>query len=407
MFPRLTTALLICIFFSFLTPLRSEQIVLKSGKTLTGSIVDYDEHMFRVETEFGFALIRKDRVASINFDSAEAPASTSRNNDEQGRNEKPETGRGPNSLVKPDTARRAGETSASEKAAPTHAAATLPESPPEKIETADSPAVGTAGAMVDQSPAPEPVASGDPMSPISPPESESGAEIAPIVADSFPVSAEPEKVMPAEAATGAVRLETAQADSENSQELVPKQSQAEKVIAAVEVAAAEAEEPPRVPEGPVDPSEMVERVVGNLYVNETFRFAMYKPPNWVLFRDVRKASATSVIAMGTEDERILLFVERESSVADPENHGGIEATLRQTYREYRVLGEENVTVDGRAGVRRRFFGVLDGIDWYGMAVHVSDDYGEFGIIGLTCAETFQFKQAVFNKIVRTFRFTTP
>ena len=45
MFPRLTTALLICIFFSFLTPLRSEQIVLKSGKILTGSIVDYDEHI--------------------------------------------------------------------------------------------------------------------------------------------------------------------------------------------------------------------------------------------------------------------------------------------------------------------------------------------------------------------------
>ena len=71
------------------------------------------------------------------------------------------------------------------------------------------------------------------------------------------------------------------------------------------------------------------------------------------------------------------------------------------------MGEEDVTVDGRAGVRRRFFGVLDGIDWHGMAVHVSDDYGEFGIIGLTCAESFQFKQAVFNKIVRTFRFTTP
>ena len=407
MFPRLTTALLICIFLSVLTPLHSEQIVLKSGKILTGSIVDYDEHMFRVETEFGFALIRKDRVASINFDSAEAPASTSRKNDKQGRKEEPETGRGPNSPVKPDTARRVGETSASEKAAPTHAAATLPESPPEKIETADSLAVGTAAAMVNQSPAPEPVASGDPMSTNSPPESESGAEIAPIVADSSPVSAEPEKVMPAEAATGAVSLETAQADGEKSQELVPKQSQEGEVIAAVEVAAAEVEEPPRVPEGPVDPSEMVERVVGNLYVNETFRFAMYKPPNWVLFRDVRKASATSVIAMGTEDERTLLFVERESSGADPENHGGIEAKLRQTYREYRVLGEEDVTVDGRAGVRRRFFGVLDGIDWHGMAVHVSDDYGEFGIIGLTCAETFQFKQAVFNKIVRTFRFTTP
>lgn len=76
MFHRLTTALLICIFFSFLTPLRSERIVLKSGKILTGSIVDYDEDMFRVETEFGFALIRKDRVASISFEESETPAAS-------------------------------------------------------------------------------------------------------------------------------------------------------------------------------------------------------------------------------------------------------------------------------------------------------------------------------------------
>ena len=299
MFPRLTTALLLCIFFSFLTPLQGKRIVLKSGKILTGSIVDYDEHMFRVETDFGFALIRKDRVASISFEESETPA--------------------------------------------------------------------------------------------------------PSVQKDEP---EPEKEGTAEAATVAVSLETTRAEGGNSQDLVPEQSGDVEVIAALEGAVAEEEEPIAPPER-VEPGEMVERIEGNRYINETFRFAMYKPPNWVLFEDVRRASATSVIAMGTVDERTLLFVEREPFGAEPENQGGIEAKLRHTYREYQVLREEDVVVDGRAGVRRTFSGVLDGIDWHGMAVHLSDDYGDFGIIGLTSAETFQFKQAVFNKIVRTFRFTTP
>ena len=329
MFPRLTTALLLCIFLSFLTPLRGERIVLKSGKILTGSIVDYDEHMFRVETDFGFALIRKDRVASISFEESETPAPSVQKDEPE-----PEKG---------------------------------------SAETAESKAV--AGA-------------------------------APMVANSSLISAEPEKEGTAEAATVAVSLETTRAEGGNSQDLVPEQSGDVEVIAALEGAVAEEEEPIAPPER-VEPGEMVERIEGNRYINETFRFAMYKPPNWVLFEDVRRASATSVIAMGTVDERTLLFVEREPFGAEPENQGGIEAKLRHTYREYQVLREEDVVVDGRAGVRRTFSGVLDGIDWHGMAVHVSDDYGDFGIIGLTSAETFQFKQAVFNKIVRTFRFTTP
>ena len=242
----MTTALLLCIFFSFLTPLQGERIVLKSGKILTGSIVDYDEHMFRVETDFGFALIRKDRVASISFEESETPA--------------------------------------------------------------------------------------------------------PSVQKDEP---EPEKEGTAEAATVAVSLETTRAEGGNSQDLVPEQSGDVEVIAALEGAVAEEEEPIAPPER-IEPGEMVERIEGNRYINETFRFAMYKPPNWVLFEDVRRASATSVIAMGTVDERTLLFVEREPFGAEPENQGGIEAKLRHTYREYQVLREEDVVVDGRAGVRRTF-----------------------------------------------------
>jgi hypothetical protein len=31
----------------------------------------------------------------------------------------------------------------------------------------------------------------------------------------------------------------------------------------------------------------------------------------------------------------------------------------------------------------------------------------FGIIGLTSAETFEFQQGIFSKIIRTFHFLTP
>lgn len=367
MFPRLTTALLLCIFFSFLTPLRGERIVLKSGKILTGSIVDYDEHMFRVETDFGFALIRKDRVASISFEESETPVPSVQKDE-------PEPEKGSAETAESKAVAQGEKNAAARSTRPITAAV------PEPISAVESESAT--------------------------PESESVAGAAPRLANSSLISAEPEIEETAEAATVAVSLETTRAEGGNSQDLMPEQSREGEVIAAVEGAVAEEEEP-IAPPRQVEPGEMVERIEGNLYINETFRFAMYKPPNWVLFEDVRRASATSVIAMGTVDERTLLFVEREPFGAELENQGGIEAKLRQTYREYQVLGEEDVIVDGRAGVRRTFSGVLDGIDWHGMAVHVSDDYGDFGIIGLTSAETFQFKQAVFNKIVRTFRFTTP
>ena len=135
---------------------------------------------------------------------------------------------------------------------------------------------------------------------------------------------------------------------------------------------------------------------------------MYKPPTWTLFEEVRDASPTSIIAMGTEDERTLAIVESDPAGNDSNLRGqAIERKLRRTYRNYQLLEDEDFIVDGRPAVRRTFRGVLDGMDWYGMAVHVRRDKSVFGIIGLTSAESFQFKQAVFKKIVRTFHFTDP
>jgi len=53
----------------------ADELILKNGQKITGTIVGYENDMFRVETEFGFVLVRKDKVATINVTSlgAERP----------------------------------------------------------------------------------------------------------------------------------------------------------------------------------------------------------------------------------------------------------------------------------------------------------------------------------------------
>ena len=48
----------------------AEEITLHNGQKIVGTIVGFENDMFRVETEFGFALIRKDRIRTISFGTA-------------------------------------------------------------------------------------------------------------------------------------------------------------------------------------------------------------------------------------------------------------------------------------------------------------------------------------------------
>jgi hypothetical protein len=46
---------------------KAEEITLLDGKKVAGTIVGFENGMFKVETEFGFALIRRDKVKNITF----------------------------------------------------------------------------------------------------------------------------------------------------------------------------------------------------------------------------------------------------------------------------------------------------------------------------------------------------
>jgi hypothetical protein len=267
----------------------AEEITLHNGQKIVGTIVGFENGMFRVETEFGFALIRKDRVRTISFGTA--------------------------------TSKDAGQKS-DERKSPSLAPKAVP-SIPEKAPAASAEAPKTA-------------------------------------VESTALSAAPEAP------------------------------------------------PPQPVSRPLDqplPARIAERVEGNSYTNDTFHFTMYKPPGWRLHEDVPRETGRAIVAMGPEDEQTLLIVDRQVWSGPPDlKRDTTETNLRSTYQDYQRLSESSLQLDGRPGVRRDFTGVMEGAEWHGVSVHVVEGNTVFGILGLTSAETFQFQQALLNKIINSFRF---
>src|ERR1700744_2217416 len=61
----LTRALCLLALGVVAIPAFADEIQLKDGKTFYGTIVGYDNKMFKVKTDFGFIYVEKDKIASI------------------------------------------------------------------------------------------------------------------------------------------------------------------------------------------------------------------------------------------------------------------------------------------------------------------------------------------------------
>jgi hypothetical protein len=90
---------------------RADEICLKDGKKLYGVIVAYENHMFKVKTDFGYVLVEKDKIAQINpGPSSEAEAAKSAGTN----TEKPVK---PEPVISPASNSRVNDTEASGPAA--------------------------------------------------------------------------------------------------------------------------------------------------------------------------------------------------------------------------------------------------------------------------------------------------
>ena len=153
------------------------------------------------------------------------------------------------------------------------------------------------------------------------------------------------------------------------------------------------------------PAHIQQHEDGTTYINDTFHFSMFKPPNWKAFEELPRGKVSAIVALGSEDEQTLLFVDHQVWSGEPDlRNDAVESNLRQIYEDYKKLSETDTQVDGHPAIRRTFTGVMDGAEWHGVVVRVAQGSAVFGIIEMTSAEGYQFQEAVFNKIVKSFHF---
>jgi hypothetical protein len=281
---------------------RADDLKLKDGTKISGTIVGFEDSSFRVKTSYGFAVVEKDQVVSISM--AEAPKVPA---------DKP-----------PATA----------------------DAKTEKPKVAPS------------SPTPAPATS---------PVSKSASTVAPVG--------------------------TAPAVAKNSAPSATSPSPAP----------AEEIRPPKPPA----PEPIREQVSGNTYTNETYRFRMFKPPDWDVIASAPAVLPGAITAMGTPDDTTYLLIGQEpagkSLAADMD---ATEHRLRDVMENFRALGEDHITISGEIAMEHHFRGSVDQHDWSGVVVLVARGPKLYTIFGMTRADNdlVQLQENVISRAIASLQF---
>lgn len=351
-----------------------DELTLKDGTKITGTIVGFEAKSFRVKTSYGFAEVQRDQVVSISIaeaaksPAAEAKVKTAQTTPAAESKSKPATAPKPESLDAKSRAMTAnsntapaanssGKSSADaiDSTGPS-SAATHADSNSHNAETSGPPAPSHATATVDT------------------PTSSSSRRAAAV-----PAAAKNASLGGASSASAAAPVS---------------------VTATSESIAAAKPTP--------GPEPIREEVSGNLYLNQTYGFQMYKPPSWELIDGARSILPGAIAAMGAEDATTYLLVGQEPSAKSLA--GAMDATenrLQNVMENYRQTGEERVTVSGSSAIAEHFRGGVDEHDWSGVVVLVPHGSHIYAIFGMTRADNdlVQIEENVIARAISSFRFT--
>ncbi len=335
-------------------PAAADEIRLKDGKKLYGAIVAYEDNMFKVKTDFGYVLVEKDKIAAIIPTTPAQP--------------KPE-------------AKPAAKKEAAPETKPVEAAAKEETTP--KAE----PAVASA--------------------------SEAKAEAKPAKATETTPRGKREKSAAKEVKPGPAvgpRAATPVAAGASAASVPTGATAPAAAIAPAPTTTAGAEAPPAPPKAPEPPANR-EEIQGNLYINHTHGFRMYKAPGWNLLEDARQALPHAIVAMGTSDETTLLVVGREKLKTSETLDAAateVEQKLSEVYENYRRLSEKKTEVSGLHAKEIRYRGTADGRDWSGRLVTVARGNEVFTVLGMTYADSdlIQIQENVIGRAITSLDFST-
>src|SRR5580693_1770097 len=333
-------------------PARADEIKLKDGSKINGTIVGFEDNSFKVRTSYGFAVVQKDQVVSITVTDA-AP--------------KPET----DSTKKPEPATaKKSDAEAVKKPEPAAAKTTVAAPAPktEKAEHASAPPASATPTTTTQGKTQQP---------------QSAASADDTVVE-YP------------------HTDPATSSAKNSAQPAPAASGSSTASGAPTSVAAAA--PPR----PAPPEPMREEVSGNLYTNDTYGFRMYKPPTWKLIEGARTILPGSITALGTDDQNTYLLIGQEPSGKSLANDiAATEQRLHELMENFRPLGEKQVMISGVSATERRFRGSVDSRDWSGVVVYIPRGAHVYTIFGMTLADTdlVQIQENVISRAITSLQFT--
>src|SRR5690348_7841927 len=133
---------------------------------------------------------------------------------------------------------------------------------------------------------------------------------------------------------------------------------------------------------------MQEAVRGNLYVNQTYGFQMYKPPTWQVIKNAQNELPNAIGALGTEDQTTLLVIGRDPLKDSLEAQAAKrERTLREVYENYRPIAKKQITIAGFPAIEQRFYGSIEGHDWSVMVTTLARGGDVCTILGMTSADS--------------------
>lgn len=326
---------------------RADELKLKDGTKISGTIVGFEENSFKVKTSYGYAEVQKDQVVSISITSGAKKPETKEK-------EAPTADRDAVSSTRPTSSEGVEEATSTPPAATTNTK--------ERPSAASSKTARTSDASAkSENDSPNAGAANAPAPPKS--SSASGAV-------SAPARPQPDT------------LTTAIADVQPAKPATP--------------AASGTSEPMR------------EEVTGNLYTNDTYGFRMFKPPDWQVIAGARAMLPGAITAMGTDDERTYLLIGQEPAGKSLDSDiDASEKRLRDIMENFRPLGETHIAVSGIQAVEHRFRGTVDQRDWSGVAVFVPRGTQLYTIFGMTLADDdlVQIQENVIKRAIGSLQFT--
>jgi hypothetical protein len=379
----------------------ADELHLKDGSVVTGTVVGYEEDSFRVKTSWGYAEIRKEQVAQIVIGGSTTDASGAA---------LPATAHKPSAAKKSTgTATPISPSAPAPPAQSSNPAGALPPVKGQLLVRAVVTSPNATPAATENSAAAK-LAAAPPAHPRTSSES-FAASVGTAPADKLLVSASHPATSPAATpastpgnsgapAAGKPATFKAPADRGTSAPATPPASTAKaaklptsaapvqtSVVAAI--GADETASPaPKRAKAPPAPEPVREAVSGNEYTNETYGFRMYRPPGWQLDSAARKLMPGAIAALGTADEKTYFFIGLEPAHgALAENLAETDKRLRGIMDNYRAMGDRQVTISGAPGTERRFRGTVDSKDWTGIVAVLPRANQLYTVFGITYADS--------------------